>query len=199
MKKGTRIVLIAAAALMAIGLIVGAVGHFALGGGRAEALSTEERTVSIAENLSSLSIDCMSARVRLLPSEDGACRVDFSESERVRTNVEARNGELRIEQKQKSWLNLSFFSFGSFDYYVDVYLPKSEYETLDVETMSGSISAAKELSFRNVKLETLSGSITLDSAVSGSAELDSKSGSISAGGFDCERIIVECTSGRISI
>ncbi len=196
MKKATRTLLITAAALMALGLIIGGIG-FALGGGRMQSLNPIEKSREIAEGFTSVDISCSSAGCWILPSADGACRVETGESDVSRFKISVEGGRLSITQhREQQW---HFFLLGSEKNYVRLYLPQREYDALNIRSISGGIKCAQGPSFEKAQLGSVSGSIALECAVRDTVLIRSTSGSISAKELECRQVSAISTSGRVSL
>lgn len=65
--------------------------------------------------------------------------------------------------------------------YIEVFLPKKYFGTLNVQTVSGRIDARGKLALDELNLSSTSGKIILDDATAGTAVLSTVSGSIGAG------------------
>lgn len=82
--------------------------------------------------------------------------------------------------------------------YVELYLPKSFFGTLNVKSISGKIQADARLRLSELNLSNTSGRIELDDVIAGNAVLFTVSGGISAKGLRAYAS-VHSTSGAIAI
>lgn len=155
-------------------------------------------THSISESFSNLSMDVIDCDVRLVPSDDGTCRVECPESTTTTYSVYVEQGTLTIAaQKRALW-----YHFISIDLYTEdlvVYLPQQIYQTLQLQTVSGNISLPQEFSFEDAHISTISGSLDSSCAVSGDATVETVSGEVSITRWTPKSLGVQSTSAGVSL
>lgn len=136
MKTATKIWLIIAAALTVIGAAVCA---YAVSADGLPAAEYTTDTVEVTERFRSVTVRCDTEDIALLPSEDGKCRVTFTEPEQTAHSVTVQDGTLMIDTNdtRKWYEHLTLFSFGSPA--LTLSLPQGEYDLLSVAVSTGDI------------------------------------------------------------
>ena len=133
MKRATMVWMIVAASLILLGGL-GFVGIMSMNHWNFNILSTskyETNTHEIREDFSSIEVRTDTADLTLLPSEDGVCRVVCQEQKNNSHEVKVENGTLVIRLvDNRRWYEHISIGWGSSK--LTVYLPKSEYEDLNV-------------------------------------------------------------------
>ncbi len=163
-------------------------------GGTAEARTRE---YSFTEPVREISVQCTECDVVLLAGEDGACRVTCKETDRITHEVKLSDGKLTVE-RQKNGFGVSW-NLTNIPMEITVYLPQGAYDALAVKTTSGGIWVAEEFSFTDVSLESTSGGILINAAVTGELRAVSTSGSQYIGAVSPRSVIAQSTSGNIEL
>lgn len=222
MKKSTAIAIITAVVLIAAGVTVGSVGLGIsncempdFGGEAFGAQNCVTTTFDITESFSNISVDTSAAEIILAPSQDGQCRVVCYDSERVEYTAEVKNDTLTVVGKTQPGftIGISFTERIS----VTLYLPRSEYNSLKLESTSGGITVPAGFSVVSAELKSTSGSVecfanlseslTVEATsgrvtvgnASGNVEVSSTSGSVNLSDMDADTISVSATSGKASV
>ena len=200
MKTSKKILLIVAAALVGGGIILGIVG-FGLMGGDIMAFNTN-KTVSnsyeISEDFSSIDIECDTADVRLLVSEDGVCRVDCSETNKVTHTVAVRDGTLKIiKNDTRKWYDYIGIFWGKTE--IAVYLPEGDYNSLDVESDTGDVTAEGALTFAEVEVETDTGDVSVYSKVTEKLEVSTDTGKIDISNAHVDSLKAKASTGKVTV
>lgn len=82
--------------------------------------------------------------------------------------------------------------------YVEIYLPKAFYGTLNIKSISGKVQVEAKLALNELVISNTSGKIYLEDVMAGTAVLYTVSGGISAGRL-CAYLDAQSTSGSIRI
>ena len=134
MKKRTKtwliagLLLILAGAALCAGVL--ALNHWGLRG--LFTMELETRTVELREEIHSIAVTADTEQLRLLPGDDGGCRVIFKEGERQRHTAQVEDGTLRITGSDtRRWYEKIGVFIGTPT--ITVYLPVGEYRELLVE------------------------------------------------------------------
>ena len=178
MKRSTKIWLIAAGALIALGLIVFAV-VMALSKWDFTKLSDvtlETNTYEISESFTDINIDCEVADISVMPSEDGACRVVCSEDEDAKHSVSVKDGVLTVTAAQEKAWHENIHLIGS-STKITVCLPEAELNTVKICSTTGGITV-KGIKADELKLSATTGSITLSDSSCGSLSVCNETGGI---------------------
>lgn len=203
MKKSIWISMIVAGALVLSGLACIAVGH-ALGGhkaltdgGRYEG-KVIRSTFHEDRDFDRIRIDVLAANVELIPSEDDKCRIITEDGENVEYTIRVVEDTLTIRATDKrAWYEYLFG--GSMEgSTLKIALPREEYKSLYVHTVSGNVNINVRYTFsEDVTLTSDSGTLGTAAAVDGHLELHTTSGKIYAMGF-LNTVTARTTSGKIS-
>lgn len=206
MKKATKVWLITAGALVAVGCIL-FTGVMAARGWDFMQLSTgkyEKNTHEIGESFRHIAMTTGTADIRFALSDDGKCRVECFEEENAKHTVAVEGDTLVIRQDdQRSWRDHIGFHFDLPT--VTVYLPQTAYETLTVRESTGNITVPKTCSFKNVdvtlstgnvdffasaaetvRIKASTGSIHVEDVTVGALQLSVTTGSVRASGVTCK-------------
>lgn len=203
MKKGTKIWIIVAAALLAFGMFVMLVA-LAINGWNFRRVFGGEQYVSntykIEEEFTNISVEVDTQDVRFVRA-DGECKAVCYEKPQSTHSVSVQDGTLVIKGKyDKKWYE--FFSFESPK--VDVYLPEKTYDSLSLKASTGDVYIAKECTFNSInvslstgdvknyasavekiKIKTSTGNIYMENIATGLVELSVSTGDITAINVDC--------------
>ena len=197
--KGRRVIM-AAIALIGIGALIFGSALVVSGFNPLElsrrVSGYEQRYADLVGTFSRISIDDVDANIRILPAENGKCRVIYDQTERSSYHIGIEDGALIIEHN-RSWLD----SFGIIMSApkLTVYLPEAEYKSLSVHAVSGSVQA-DGLDVKRAELELTSGSIQLNNMrIEGEAALKTISGSIELEGLRAGSLSARTTSGAIRL
>ena len=141
-------------------------GERPAGGERAES------SASFGDGFASIRIRVRESDVRIIRASDGECRVDCTDHERVYHRVFTENGVLNVEcTDERRWYE-RFKAFNK-DLEVRIYLPDREFDSLDIETLSGNIEVTGGFAFTSARAKTLSGDVEFFALVRGGLELSS--------------------------
>lgn len=200
MKTSKKVLLIVAAALVGGGIILALVGVGLIGG--------DFMTFSMANKVSNshevkdgfldIVIDCKTADVNVLPSEDGVCRVDCKETDRLYHSVSVEDGTLKILQMDdRKW----YHHIGIFqsNLEITVYLPEDAYTALTLKGNTGDVEISEVLSFGIVDIETDTGDIDVYSKVMGQLTVATNTGKISIANAHVEALKANASTGNISV
>lgn len=158
------------------------------------------KTQSVDWEFSSIVVEAEEADVRLLPAEDGECRVVCLESENgsITYTVSVSGGVLTVRMNDsRRWYEYTDFFIGNTS--VDLYLPESSYDNLTVSTTGGSIHVPDAFSFDNVQVESSSGSVRFSAGAGETLTLRTAGGNITVSGTSPKSMSVCSNSGNINM
>ncbi len=201
MKKSIWITLVVAAALVAAGIAVTAVGL--LLGGKLTAEAYAPVTYTPAGDFTSVYIQGGSAGLSIRPvGEDGTSKttVVADEREHLTYDVEVRDGALHITVRdERAWYE-HIGIFWSNTPAVTLYLPADAYGTLSVAQDAGSIQGdLAGFSFDRMEVRTTSGRIRLENVQGGDLSIRAESGGIRLATITADTIDVHASSGKIEV
>lgn len=198
-----KTVLIIALILLLVGAILFGIGWALLSNHSVENGTVKEvvNVYHISEAPQKINIKTVSGRVELLPIEGDEWRVECKETEGTPHTIELIDGVLTIEQTGsiKNWYEYIGIFTSFQDLGVVVYLPAGVYESLDIDSTSGSIKVQEGFTFTTAKLHNTSGSILCASDVVDVLDVKNASGSITVSGSVEKDLYIKNTSGSITV
>ncbi len=150
------------------------------------------RIHEIGEDFSKIYIDADVSDISLAPSDNGKSWIGFVEEKTALHSVSVRGGSLFIESDDDDdkWWNKQNMK-------VCVYLPKSEYDLVSIETDTGNIDLSS-LKLSQAELSTDTGSISLSSVtLQNFLELDTDTGTMNLKDVNSKTIEAEGDTGKI--
>lgn len=194
MRRGTKILLIVAASLMAAGILISAAA--ALSGGRFNKTAAEDVTHRANGAFESIRIVTSSSDVSVKISESGECYAVCSENDKLTYSLVTEGGTLMLtENDSRKWYDHIGFFFGTMK--VTLYVPQGAYTELSVRNGSGNIVCSEQdISFESVSLSAASGNIFFRTPAD-ELSVRSSSGEISVRGSTCSKIELLNVSGSI--
>jgi DUF4097 and DUF4098 domain-containing protein YvlB len=157
-----------------------------------------KRTVEVADNFESIVVELATSDVNLLPSEDEVCRVVSFDEKNNNYTVTVEDGVLKVSYTdERKWYDCVNISLDRS--YVNIYLPRSEYETLAVEASTADVYVPSEFSFETVSVSVSTGSVYLAPSASGLIEVETSTGDISLFDLTAASINLSVSTGKIDI
>lgn len=136
--------------------------------------------------------------VRLLPAEDGECKVVCAETEKITHTVRVENNALVVRRNDnRPWYQRIGFDWG--DASITVYLPERAYQDLTLNGGSGGITVPEGFGFHRANVSTASGAIHFAGTVENSLTAKTTSGALSVSNQAGGELIVQSTSGNITL
>lgn len=158
------------------------------------------RTYTAESSICGIIANCdYTADFKLLPSENGTCRVECMESEKICYSVTTENNVLHIECADRRTLFSRYkFSKAQRHATVRVYLPQGTYKSLEVETTSGDIAVPAGYTFDTASLHSASGDIAC-CAECGALSAQAASGDITLKDTSCGTLALGTASGAVTL
>lgn len=203
MKKVTVILLIIAAGLVVVGLALCAVGLALATGslswqGLSKQLTTNETVIS--EEISILDLNTSVSDVEILPATDGITKVVCYENPERPHEIFAENGKLTVRDTPVKWYEtITIFGIGSYDPKLTVYLADTELESLTVNSSTGDVRVAKQISLGSATISATTADVSLASSVANTLSVSVTTGDIFLTDASCGDAIISCTTGKISL
>lgn len=200
MTKTTKNWLIAAAALIFAGALL-FVTALALGGWNIDKLGTVEyveTTLEPSGDFENIAIKVYTTDIKFLPAEDGKCRIVCCEDEKVKHTAEVRDGALVVDtDDSRIWLNFISFSFKNPT--MTVYLPKSEYSLLGIETDTGAVDIPKDFAFESIDIQGHTGAVKCSASAERTVEIELDTGAIALNGVSAGNMKLKTDTGSIKL
>ncbi|MBR6593991.1 MAG: DUF4097 family beta strand repeat protein [Clostridia bacterium] len=220
MKRATKIWLIAATLLVAVGLILFSIALIRADWDidRLDTGSYLTNRYDITDEYMSISIDTDTADIVFVPSADGNSTVTCYEQEHAKHLVTVDDGTLNIRVvDERSWYDHIGISFSTPK--ITVSVPRSEYGTLWVKAETGDVEIPEGFVFKSIditestgrvksnasategiRIKTSTGSIKLEGVSSSSLELSVSTGRVSVSDLDCEgELSIKAATGKIKL
>ncbi len=179
MNKTVKTVLLVAVCLVLVGLIVviGLLLADKLGLVQVGKYTLQTNTTDISQEFQNISIDVDTSNVTLALSEDEHCRVECREPARLRHRVAVHNRTLQISLESDADL-LSRIGLSSETLSVTVYLPRAEYQNIEIETDTGTITVNDLVASGKTELHSDTGEIALAHNTLGTVDAESDTADI---------------------
>ena len=199
MSNTAKIWLIVASALTLLGIII-CVGVMAAVGWDFTKLSTVQYVKNDYEidfDFDDISINSDTADVRILVSDDEKCKVECYESKNSTHTVSVKDGKLEIAlNSNKLWYEYIGIDFGSPK--INVYLPKLEYDALNIKSSTSDVEVAKELIFENIEISVTTGDVNCFASAKENVKIKTSTGDIFAESVSAKNIDFVVTTGKIN-
>ena len=200
MKKAKKIALIVAVCMIVVGFMSAFISSASVGFDMAKVDTVEWKTntYEVKESFEHISIDGLDAKVSLVPSTDGTCKVVCTENDNVYDEVKVTDNTLTVKRISKGkWQ----FNFGVSleEVKITVYLPKTEYKKLVLNNTSGRLEVPTDFTFEEARVANSSGKITFKADVTGTLSVENTSGGIEVGENQVGSLTVLGSSGGIRI
>ena len=153
MRNSTKFWLLSSAALVIAGSTIFTATACAIGWDFSKFSTTtlETNTYTLHEDFNNITIDVDTADLTIRPSENEDCKVVCHEDVKQRHSVIVENGTLTIQENdERAWYD--YISTGNNDISVTVYLPKTQYTALSIETHTGDIEIPNGFTFDSVDI-----------------------------------------------
>lgn len=202
MKNSTRNWIIAAACLVAVGLIVFAIAAASQGFDwkKLQPADMEEVTYPIEGEFTRIDIDVEVSDIELRIAEDGKARAECLETEKMRHAVTVEDGTLKIVSRSTKTFFGGIFNIGMFrGPKLTVYLTGTEYESLTVKTDTGRLTVPSGFTFPTVYASSDTGSVSFGAIEAGSVKIRLNTGAAALEGVHCDTVDIECDTGSIRL
>jgi len=180
MKKGSIIALIVAAVLIIAGGMILVLGLSFAGSGAQESSLTEQE-VLIPEPFTNIQINTEDCDVIILPSGGSGARVVIQQRDNVQHTIMAVDGTLQIEM-QDNRISTDHIGILWEPMIMTVYLPETQYETLNIRTDTGDVKIPAEFSSKEAMLRSSTGEIDCYGKISEILDCMTSTGDISIRG-----------------
>lgn len=200
MKTSNKNALTTAAALIGAGIFISLGALFAMkfDFNKMNTLNIVTNTYTIDEAFTDIFVKGAECDILLRPSNDNKCSVICRDGDKISHSVAVKNNTLTIERTDnRKWYECIGIYWGRME--IIVYLPQTEYKTLEAASVSGSIDIPDNFSFTEAKVGSTSGSVNFSASVSKSLSAKTVSGSIKLGNVKCENVTSRSTSGSIKL
>ena len=200
MKKAKRISLIVASALVLSGLLISFLGFAAVGFDFTRLNRTKPitKSITVEDSFDSISLDVSLCDVRFLPSRNNYCEIVYTLPENTSCSVSVQNDCLTVcDEDSRSWYEYIGIFWG--DMHMDIYLPQTDYNSLEISGSVGDIEIPEDFSFEEAELKTETGGIDFSASVEKRLSLQSDTGHVNASCAAPESLEITTDTGDISV
>ena len=141
-------------------------------------VSYERRSVAVSDRFESISVNTLSHNIRLLPSEDNSCRVDYDESSLSKFTVAVEDGVLKVREKDTSKWYDHIGLFWNVSPQVILHVPVKQYKELTAKSAAGNILVDEAFSFNRAEVQATSGDLSFLGSAGEELSLKTTSGDI---------------------
>ena len=200
MRTATKVWLIVAGALTALGIIVFGTAFMAIGGDIAGFSTNKYETNEhqITDEFENILIKSNIATIKLVASEDDSCSVVCYEQTNLKHSVSVKDGALEIKVVDgRKWYEHIGINFSAPT--VTVYIPKGEYGDLDISVSTGDVDIPKEFGFENIDVTASTGRVMLGATVKQEVNITTTTGDIVGNGVTAASMKLSVSTGRVEL
>ncbi len=158
----------------------------------------ETNTYEISDPFDKISVNTATSEIKFALSEDETCRIECVERKKEKHTAAVRNGTLKIDTVNgRKWYDYIGFFLG--DEKLAVYLPKTAYVSLFVETDTGDVEIPAEFSFESVEITGNTSDIVCRASASKLMEIDTDTGDIKVNYSAAGDVKLTADTGNINV
>lgn len=158
----------------------------------------ESGMIDITESFESISVNFAEKDLRIRPSDNNECKIEYSQRKGMEFSATVENGVLTISEKRTGGLR-SYISFGENHSHCTLYIPKGEYKKLTVHTASGDVVIPSDFSFEDAEIHTASGDVSIFANITDELSVELASGDVSVADIVCGNLYAKTVSGEIEL
>lgn len=200
MKKSTKISIIIASVLVAVGATIFCTA-MAKSNWNFTALSLveyETNTYYVDNEFKNISIDSELDAITFVKSDSEECKIVCHEMDTLRHFAKVEKETLKIGTIDKrKWYEYIGINVGSPK--VTVYLPENEYNSLDIECTTGMAELPKDFTFGNVNINVTTGAVKIMTPQADNMNIKSTTGSITISDLIVNSLKLDVTTGNINV
>ena len=200
MEWTTKVVLISAAILAALGLIIFAAVMTANGWdfSRLSTVQYRTNTHTVDGSFTGICIETDTADVLFAVSDDETCKVVCHEQEKMQHAVDVHNGVLKISLvNTRKWYDYIGFSLGHPQ--ITLYLPQKTYESVMVDARTSDVALPRELSFDTMQITVSTGDVSNFASVTRNAAIKTSTGNIWVEDISAGALDLSVTTGHVTV
>lgn len=201
MKKSTKIWLIIATSLVALGCIMFSalmtVNDWDFT--KLNTIKYETNTYQVTEEFNRISMLTDTADILFVQSDDKICKVVCYEMSDMKHTTTVQNDTLTINvTDEREWYDHIGITLGSPK--ITVYLPKTEYDSLAIKEDTGDIEVPEVFKFKSIDIATSTGDIIIAGVTcEGDIVINVSTGKANLTDIKCKSLISDGSTGDISL
>ncbi len=201
MKKSTKIWLIIATSLVALGCIMFS-ALMTVNEWDFTKLNTakyETNTYEVTEAFNRISMLTDTADILFVRSDDKVCKVVCYEMSNMKHATTVQDDTLTIKViDDRKWYDHIGITWGTPK--ITVYLPETEYDSLVIKEDTGDIDIPKDFIFRGMDISVSTGDVTIYASASDVIKIKTSTGDIKGSNVTCEGdIVINVSTGKVNI
>jgi DUF4097 and DUF4098 domain-containing protein YvlB len=151
-----------------------------------------------AADFSKIRIIADETDITVKPSEDGKATVVYGDAEKFHYNIKNSDGTLEIElEDTRSWAErISLFSKTRT---MTVYLPKTHYDLLLIDSGTGDVSLSEQIKFGEITVTSSTGDIECGASSDGRIALSASTGDIDLINVRAKQISLSVSTGKVAV
>ena len=199
MRKAKKVVIIIALILIASGIVLCGISLAATKFNFKEITDVKYDTKihAITQDFSSINIDVNVADIAFIVSPDGESRVECYENDKRTHTVGIEGGALTIREIKNINI-LNFISIGFDSPRVTLYLSRTDFDALTINTETSRVVVPQEFSFVKSTITTDTGDVSYRATTSGELSIKATTGRITVSGVSPSSIKLKASTGSIS-
>ncbi len=155
-----------------------------------------ETTYEITDDFSALDIDVSTADVEILHT-DGGAKIVCTETKDKKYELKLENDALSVDYKDgRNFIKRIGIDFTKMT--VKVYLPKTVYNKLEIDTDTGNVSASSDFLFETIDIDTDTGNVDLDGTDAETVYIETDTGNVVMNHTSATKLTVETDTGNIT-
>ena len=197
----TKMWLIVAASLIALGLIIFVVAMTVCGWDFARLSTVEyvDNTYDVEDEFLHISIETITADIVFAPSPDGTCRVECHEEEKLQHSVSVKDNTLTIRaEDERVWYDHVGIHFGKPK--ITVYLPDSVYGKLLVKGTTADVELSQELWLERLDVSLTTGDVRVENITVQMLDVTVTTGNVTIRNVDCQDDVkIKVSTGKTNL
>lgn len=200
MRTATKIWLIVAASLVAVGgIIFGSVmtvlkWDFT----KLSTVKYEINNYEIDEAYQNIAIVTDTADIQFVPTEGTVTSVECHEQKNLKHSVTVKDGTLIIELVDtRKWYEHIGIGFGTSK--MTVNMPRGEYDALSIKSSTGDMEISKDFKFESMDITASTGDVTNYASAAESMKIKTNTGDIRAEGLSAGSLAISVSTGKVNV
>ncbi|MCR5422052.1 MAG: DUF4097 domain-containing protein [Bacilli bacterium] len=169
-------------------------GDFKASGGK-----TITNNYDIEEEFNEINVSIDITAVEFKKADDGKCKVECVEKEKIQHKVEVKDGKLTIEAEDNRKPLEKFFMFNNNKLKVTVYLSADNTYNLKLEGHTGSVTLSKDLKFNDVDVKLSTASIDSSATINNNLKIEVSTGSIHIENTNPQSADLKVSTGNMNV
>ena len=159
----------------------------------------ETNVYDINEQVRDIVIISDTDKITFVPTDDGSCRVELFEREKLKHIVSSEASSLRIElEDTRKWYDyIGLFQFKTPR--ITVYLPRGEYASLSIKTSTGDVSLPAGFSFESADISLSTGDVFCGASCAGTMSIKASTGDIDVNSMSAGELSLRVSTGRVYV